>query len=96
MTNLLASILIAYSTNVVEHWPTVTVPSSDIDWSVVYDVWCPTCPPDQMHPHKFVTVADTNADTKSVEFTISARKLLSFEFEQQHIEHELTNWTQAH
>lgn len=95
-TNLLCTILLTFSTNTVEHWPQkiVPMPRPAQRWWNGYELLYVTnngfWTPDSFH-----SVDDTNSDTKSIETTVTAQRLLSFEFEGKHTV-TLTNWTEAH
>lgn len=90
LTNLVASIVVSLVTNTTERWPQKQVQEAELDYSIAL-----TSNPIQ-YPHKYHSENDTNADIKSVEFTVTGQRLLFFEFEGTTVKNELTNWTEAH
>jgi len=91
-TNILATLLTLFSTNAVTHWPQKQVPNPPHQPSLGEVLLTDGSWTDwgyHMEP-------DTNADTRSIETTVTRQRLLCFEIELQHIETTVTNETVAH
>lgn len=87
-----------FLTNATEHWPQK---QDGMRPNPGYDAWAAN---KHMHPYTLEYcppeipnyVDDLNADTKTVETTVTRQRLLSFGFEQRKFEEVLTNETVAH
>jgi hypothetical protein len=93
VTNLLATISVLFSTNSVVHWPQKWI--EDTSRPPLYSTTEAIIGGKTTWTYPSNPVDDTNADTRTIETTATARRLLSFECDG-HRELELTNWTQAH
>ena len=94
-TNLPALLIVALVTNQVEHWPMRWVPDGRMAaWNTPGARWVQHG--DVISPETGIETPNLDADSMSVETTVTRQRLLSFEFEQRKFSEVLTNEPAMH